>query len=66
MGVCMFAATFGKVHIFYKPGNVKLKPKILRECQFDLTGKHGAEASLDLDFHSGSGSSPKEIYETLN
>ena len=32
-GKFMFAATFGNVHGVYKPGNVKLKPSILRDGQ---------------------------------
>ncbi len=65
-GRFMFAATFGNVHGVYKPGNVKLKPGILREGQAAVTGKYGNAASLDLVFHGGSGSSLEEIHETLD
>lgn len=65
LGRFMFAATFGNVHGVYKPGNVKLKPTILRDGQQAVTGKHGAAASLDLVFHGGSGSTLEEIHETL-
>lgn len=61
----MFAATFGNVHGVYKPGNVKLKPTILRDGQAALAEKFGKEISFDLVFHGGSGSSLEEIRETL-
>ncbi|MGE5363244.1 MAG: class II fructose-bisphosphate aldolase [Bacteroidota bacterium] len=61
----MFAATFGNVHGVYKPGNVKLKPTILRDGQAALAEKFGKETSFDLVFHGGSGSSLEEIRETL-
>jgi fructose-bisphosphate aldolase class II len=62
-GRYMFAATFGNVHGVYKPGNVKLKPTILRDGQEALKAKYGAR--FDLVFHGGSGSSLEEIHETL-
>ncbi len=62
----MFAATFGNVHGVYKPGNVKLKPSILREGQAAVEAKYGKEALFDLVFHGGSGSSLEEIRETLD
>ncbi|MBN1825853.1 MAG: class II fructose-bisphosphate aldolase [Candidatus Eisenbacteria bacterium] len=61
----MFAATFGNVHGVYKPGNVKLRPKILREGQEALRKAHGDDVHFWLVFHGGSGSSPEEIHETL-
>jgi len=62
-GRYMFAATFGNVHGVYKPGNVKLKPVILKQGQDALKAKH--KARFDLVFHGGSGSSKEEIQETL-
>lgn len=62
----MFAATFGNVHGVYKPGNVKLRPSILKDGQAALVEKHGEAASFDLVFHGGSGSSLEEIRETLD
>lgn len=62
-GRYMFAATFGNVHGVYKPGNVKLKPTILRDGQDALKKKYNAR--FDLVFHGGSGSSLEEIHETL-
>lgn len=64
-GRFMFAATFGNVHGVYKPGNVKLKPSILRDGQAAVVAKYGQEAHFDLVFHGGSGSSQEEIHETL-
>lgn len=65
-GRYMFAATFGNVHGVYKPGNVKLKPSILREGQEAVVQKFGEQAHFDLVFHGGSGSSEAEIHETLD
>lgn len=66
VGRYMLAATFGNVHGVYKPGNVKLKPSILKDGQSAVTEKHQtAKNPLDLVFHGGSGSSPDEISETL-
>ena len=59
------AATFGNVHGVYKPGNVKLEPKILRDGNKAVTDKYGASSKLDLVFHGGSGSLLSEIHETL-
>lgn len=64
-GRYMFAATFGNVHGVYKPGNVKLKPDILKQGQDAVVAKHGQKAHFDLVFHGGSGSSQAEIHETL-
>ena len=61
----MLAATFGNVHGVYKPGNVKLNPKILREGQSLLMRRHGKQAKIDLVFHGGSGSDLEDIHETL-
>ena len=61
----MFAATFGNVHGVYKPGNVKLTPKILKNGQEALRKEFGGDARFWLVFHGGSGSNPDEIQETL-
>ncbi len=61
----MFAATFGNVHGVYKPGNVKLKPEILKLGQDAVVKKYGEAAKFLLVFHGGSGSSIEEIHETL-
>ena len=65
IGPFTFAATFGNVHGVYKPGNVKLEPKILRDGQAAVTSKYGAQAKMDLVFHGGSGTPIEEIHETL-
>ncbi len=62
----MFAATFGNVHGVYKPGNVKLRPTILKDGQDALRETHGADTHFWLVFHGGSGSSQAEIHETLD
>jgi fructose-bisphosphate aldolase class II len=62
----MFAATFGNVHGVYKPGNVKLKPSILKDGQEAVVKEFGEEARFWLVFHGGSGSSKEEIAETLD
>lgn len=64
-GTYTVAATFGNVHGVYKPGNVKLQPKILRDGQAALAKKYGNDAHFYLVFHGGSGSSKEEIKETL-
>lgn len=61
----MFAATFGNVHGVYKPGNVVLKPTILRDGQDAVMKKYGKAARFFLVFHGGSGSTLEEIHETL-
>jgi fructose-bisphosphate aldolase, class II len=66
IGAFTFAATFGNVHGVYKPGNVKLDPKILRDGQAAVVAKYGPESKLDLVFHGGSGTPIEEIHETLN
>lgn len=65
-GEYMFAATFGNVHGVYKPGNVKLRPVILKHGQDAVAAKHGEDARFYLVFHGGSGSSLEEIRETLD
>lgn len=65
-GRYMFAATFGNVHGVYKPGNVKLKPVILKNGQDAVEKEFGKEARFDLVFHGGSGSTIEEIHETLH
>jgi fructose-bisphosphate aldolase class II len=60
------AAAFGNVHGVYKPGNVKLTPKILKNSQIHITEKYNLpENSVDFVFHGGSGSSQEEIKESI-
>ena len=65
-GRYMTALTFGNVHGVYKPGAVKLRPEILKECQDAIQAKYGKERALDLVFHGGSGSSPQEIADAVD
>jgi fructose-bisphosphate aldolase class II len=62
----LLAATFGNVHGVYKPGHVKLKPSILKDCQDAVVAKLGEDARFYLVFHGGSGSTIEEIHEALN
>src|SRR5690606_7230724 len=65
-GRYLAALTFGNVHGVYKPGNVKLRPALLKEIQDGLSAKYGVgEKPLDLVFHGGSGSTPEEIAEAV-
>ncbi len=64
-GEYMMAATFGNVHGVYKPGNVKLRPKVLRDGQEALKAKYGEDKRFRFVFHGGSGSGKEEIQETL-
>ena len=68
-GRYMSALTFGNVHGVYKPGNVKLRPEILKQCQDAIVAQHGTdrgERPLDLVFHGGSGSTPQEISDAVD
>jgi fructose-bisphosphate aldolase, class II len=61
------AAAFGNVHGVYKPGNVVLRPKILRDSQQYVQEKFGtAENPISFVFHGGSGSSLEEIREAIS
>jgi fructose-bisphosphate aldolase class II len=65
-GRYMAALTFGNVHGVYKPGNVKLRPEILKEIQDAVGAKYGREKPFDLVFHGGSGSLLEEIRAALD
>ena len=60
------ALTFGNVHGVYKPGNVKLRPEILKQIQEAVGAKYGKEKPFDLVFHGGSGSLLEEIRSALD
>jgi fructose-bisphosphate aldolase class II len=62
----LLAATFGNVHGVYKPGQVKLKPSILKDCQDAVVAVFGEAARFDFVFHGGSGSELREIHEALD
>jgi fructose-bisphosphate aldolase class II len=68
-GRYLLAATFGNVHGVYKPGNVKLRPEILKQGQEVVSQQLGLAAGskpLDLVFHGGSGSLLEEIQEAVS
>jgi fructose-bisphosphate aldolase class II len=60
------AAAFGNVHGVYKPGNVKLTPKILKNSQEFVQEKFTTGSNpVDFVFHGGSGSTLEEIREAI-
>lgn len=60
------AAAFGNVHGVYKPGNVKLTPKILKNSQEYISEKYNVPHNhIDFVFHGGSGSTLEEIREAI-
>lgn len=68
-GRYLLAATFGNVHGVYKPGNVQLRPQILKQGQEVAANKLGlpeGSKPFDLVFHGGSGSLLEEIHEALS
>ena len=67
-GRYLLAATFGNVHGVYKPGNVKLRPAILKDLQDAVAAKHPGRGDkpFELVFHGGSGSTLEEIREALD
>ena len=68
-GRYLTALTFGNVHGVYKPGNVKLRPEILKQAQEAVVDKLGLDAGslpFDLVFHGGSGSLAEEIADAVS
>jgi fructose-bisphosphate aldolase class II len=68
-GRYLLAATFGNVHGVYKPGNVVLRPEILKELQDAVAARFQLPAGskpFDLVFHGGSGSLLSEIRAALD
>jgi len=67
VGAFSVAASFGNTHGVYKPGNVQLRPEILKASQEAVAAKHGGGPKpLHFVFHGGSGSSPEEIAEAVS
>ncbi|MEM7033745.1 MAG: class II fructose-bisphosphate aldolase [Chloroflexota bacterium] len=61
------AAAFGNVHGVYKPGNVQLRPVILKNSQTHVQEKFNTgDRPINFVFHGGSGSSPEEIKEAVS
>jgi fructose-bisphosphate aldolase, class II len=68
-GRYMTALTFGNVHGVYKPGNVKLRPEILKAAQAAVAAELGLgddAKPFDLVFHGGSGSTAQEISDAVD
>lgn len=66
IGHFSLAASFGNVHGVYKPGNVHLRPEILKNSQALVSRTHNLDNNpLDLVFHGGSGSEKAKIEEAL-
>ena len=62
IGHFSIAAAFGNVHGVYKPGNVQLRPEILKNSQALVAEQIGSGPNpLDLVFHGGSGSEKDKI-----
>jgi fructose-bisphosphate aldolase class II len=67
IGFFSVAASFGNVHGVYAPGNVKLRPEILKNSQALVESTHKTGPNpLNLVFHGGSGSEQAKIEETLH
>lgn len=61
------AASFGNVHGVYKPGNVQLTPKILKNSQEFIQKKYNTGLNpVNFVFHGGSGSTHDEIHEAVS
>ncbi len=65
-GRYLLAATFGNVHGVYKPGNVKLRPEILKDIQETVGKQVGRDKPFALVFHGGSGSELEEIRQAVS
>ncbi len=60
------AAAFGNVHGVYKPGNVELRPEILKNSQAHVQEKFSTkENPINFVFHGGSGSPQSQIREAI-
>ncbi|MBL7770455.1 MAG: class II fructose-bisphosphate aldolase [Flavipsychrobacter sp.] len=60
------AAAFGNVHGVYSPGNVELRPEILKNSQDYIRQQFNTEEKpVYFVFHGGSGSPKEQIHETL-
>ena len=64
-GRYLLAASFGNVHGVYKPGNVVLRPDLLKELNDGVAAKFGKQSPFDFVFHGGSGSTEQEIATAL-
>ncbi|MEU3862080.1 class II fructose-bisphosphate aldolase [Streptomyces sp. NPDC028722] len=64
-GRYLLAASFGNVHGVYKPGNVVLRPELLKELNEGVAARFGKASPFDFVFHGGSGSTEQEIRTAL-
>ncbi|MEU9384742.1 class II fructose-bisphosphate aldolase [Streptomyces sp. NPDC048279] len=64
-GRYLLAASFGNVHGVYKPGNVVLRPELLKDLADGVAAKFGKASPFDFVFHGGSGSTEQEIATAL-
>jgi len=64
-GRYLLAASFGNVHGVYKPGNVQLRPELLKQLNEGVAERFGKESPFDFVFHGGSGSTEQEILTAL-
>lgn len=62
------AASFGNVHGVYKPGNVVLRPEILKNSQAYVAEKFktASKKPVNFVFHGGSGSELKDIKDAVS
>jgi len=61
------AASFGNVHGVYKPGNVELRPDILKNSQAYIKEKYQTgDNPVNFVFHGGSGSELKDIKDAIS
>ncbi|MFF4092433.1 class II fructose-bisphosphate aldolase [Streptomyces sp. NPDC001834] len=65
-GRYLLAASFGNVHGVYKPGNVVLRPELLKDLQEGVAAQYGKASPFDFVFHGGSGSTEQEIATALD
>ncbi|GAA3807904.1 class II fructose-bisphosphate aldolase [Streptomyces phyllanthi] len=64
-GRYLLAASFGNVHGVYKPGNVVLRPELLKQLNEGVASRFGKQSPFDFVFHGGSGSTEEEIRTAL-
>jgi fructose-bisphosphate aldolase class II len=63
-GRYLLAATFGNAHGAHPPGQVRLRPEILRAGQ-DVLARVRPGARFDYVFHGSSGSAPAELHAAI-
>ncbi len=67
LGMLSIAASFGNIHGVYAPGNVCLRPEILRDSQALVAERlHTGPNPIPLVFHGGSGSEETAIKQAVS